>query len=110
MNTKDTFAPAMIYVMLSRVCALTQIYILNEFDEKKMYPNITALEELRRLEKIALNSNPSLWEKEVNNVTKIFSLNCRSLKKHHLDIQSDSSLLKADIIFLQETWLEDDDH
>jgi len=89
LNTKDTFAPAMIYVMLSRVCAL---------------------EELRRLENIALNSNPSLWEKEDDNVAKIFSLNCRSLKKHHLDILSDSSLLKADIIILQETWLEDDEH
>jgi len=53
LNVNDTFAPAMVYVMLSRVCALSQIYILNEFDEKKMYQNITALEELKRLEKIA---------------------------------------------------------
>ena len=29
-NTADTFSPAMIYVMLSRVCTLSQIFILNE--------------------------------------------------------------------------------
>ena len=56
-----------------------------------------------------LSANPSLWEKEDATVTKIYSLNCRSLKKHHQDILSDSILLKADIILLQETWLEDDD-
>ena len=44
-NVKDTFAAAMVYVMLSRVCALLQLYILNEFDRAKMYPNVKALEE-----------------------------------------------------------------
>ena len=39
---------------------------------------------------------------------KIYSLNCRSLRKHYLDIISDNLLLKSDIICLQETWLEDD--
>jgi hypothetical protein len=29
----------LVYVMLSRVCTLEQIYILNKFDEAKMYPN-----------------------------------------------------------------------
>jgi ATP-dependent exoDNAse (exonuclease V) alpha subunit len=50
-NVTDTFAAAMIYVMLSRVCALSQIFILNKFDETKMYPNQKALKELERLEK-----------------------------------------------------------
>ena len=44
----DTFAAAMTYVMLSRVCALSQIFILNEFDESKMYPNLNALQKLDR--------------------------------------------------------------
>ena len=39
---------------------------------------------------------------------KIYSLNCRSLKKHLPDILSDDILMKSDIICLQETWLEDD--
>jgi exonuclease III len=108
-NVSDTFAAAMVYVMLSRVCTLEQIFILNNFDETKMYPNKKALEELERLDKISLNKNPSIWEKEDKNALKISSLNCRSLKKHHQDIISDDNLLKSDIICLQEIWLESDE-
>ena len=106
-NVTDTFAAAMLYVMFSRVCSLQQIFILNKFDEKKMYPNKRALQELERLEIKSLNQNPTNWEKENNKKQlKISSLNCRSLKKHIDDIKSDKDLLKSDIICLQETWLE----
>ena len=94
--------------MLSRVCALSQIYILDTFEESKMYPNIKALKELDRLNDISLNRNPTDWEKEDTQVMKIYSLNCRSLKKHYEDIIADTLLLKSDIIILQETWLLDD--
>ena len=107
-NAADTFAAAMLYVMLSRVCSLQQIFILNTFDESKMYPNLKALTELDRLEEISLNKNPTEWEKEKKKQLKISSLNCRSLRKHHDDIMSDINLLKSHIICLQETWLEDD--
>jgi exonuclease III len=95
--------------MLSRVCTLKQIFILNQFEESKMYPNKKALEELERLDQISLNRNPSNWEKEDLRTLKVSSLNCRSLKKHFNDLISDSLLLKSDIICLQETWIEDDD-
>ena len=85
-NVSDTFAAAMVYVMLSRVCTLEQIYILNTFEEAKMYPNTKALEELERLDKISLNKNPSKWEKQDEDALKISSLNCRSLTKHHPDM------------------------
>ena len=107
-NVTDTFAAAMVYVMLSRVCALSQIFILNKFDETKMYPNQKALKELERLETISLNKNPSQWDKEDGQVMQISSLNCRSLRKHIEDISSDAFLLKSDIICLQETWLQED--
>ena len=100
---------AMIYVMLSRVCALSQIYILDEFDETKMYPDMRALLELEQLDKISLNKNKNQWEKDDHGSLKISSLNCRSLNKHFQDISTDELLLKSDIIALQETWLEDDD-
>ena len=99
-NVSDTFGAAMVYVMLSRVCALSQIYILDEFDESKMYPNLNALEELDRLEQISQNNNPTKWEREDSEALKVSSLNCRSLKKHHEDILSDS--------LLQETWLDEE--
>jgi exonuclease III len=107
-NVSDTFAAAMVYVMLSRVYALSQIYILDKFIESKMYPNPKALEELERLNKISQNENPSEWEKEGIDGLKISSLNCRSLNKHYQDILSDENLLKSDIITLQETWLLND--
>ena len=61
-NVKDTFAAAMVYVMLSRVCALLQLYILNEFDRAKMYPNVNALEELKRLEEVNHSGKPARSE------------------------------------------------
>ena len=33
LNVNDTFTAAIVYVMLSRVCALNQIFILNQFEE-----------------------------------------------------------------------------
>ena len=105
-DVQDIFMAAMVYVMLSRVCTLWQVLILNNFDESKMYPSQVALRELERLEKESriIHSN----ENEEKRSLKIFSLNCRSLKKHHLDIVSDCNVLNNDIICLQETWLDDD--
>ena len=56
-NIIDAFAAAMVYVMLSRVCSLIQIYILNEFNETKMHPNVKAMAELKRLESIEAMNN-----------------------------------------------------
>ena len=39
---------------------------------------------------------------------KIYSLNCRSFKKHYEDIISDDDIIQSDIICLQETWINDD--
>ena len=107
-DVSDIWMAAICYVMLSRICALRQLFILNEFDESKMYPNQQALKELERLEEISKNNNPSEWEIEEKGTLKIYSLNCRSLKKHYQDIITDDELLKSDVICLQETWLEDD--
>ena len=107
LDVTDIFQAAMVYVMLSRVCALSQIFILNKFDESKMYPSIVALKELQRLDEISHNRNLSEWENTESGLLRISSLNCRSLKKHYQDIITDDLILKSDIIFLQETWLED---
>ena len=96
--------------MLSRVCARSQIYILDEFNESKMYPSKTALAELERLNSISFNSNPPIWEQTECQHLRISSFNCRSLKKHYQDIQADSILLKSDLISLQETWLDENDN
>ena len=106
---KDIWMAGITYVMLSRICSLNQLYILDDFDETKMYPSQIALNELERLKHISMNNNPTDWEKEDSKTLKISSLNCRSLKKHFLDIKTDEILTKSDVIFLQETWLDDGD-
>ena len=68
-----------------------------------------ALAELNRLDNISLNKNPTTWEKNDDEVIRISSLNCRSLKKHCEDIAKDDHLMKSDIICLNETWTENDD-
>ena len=86
--------------MLSRPCSRSQIYVLDEFDESKMYPITKALAELERLNDISLNKNPTDWEKDESQYVKISSLNCRSLKKHYQDI-------KAETWLDENTYLED---
>ena len=63
-DVSDTWMAAICYVMLSRICALWQLFIINEFDESKMYPHQQALKELERLEEISKNKNCSEWEKK----------------------------------------------
>ena len=104
----DLWTSAIAYVMLSRICALWQLYILEEFKRSKMYPSKLAMKEHDRLEEISKNRNPTEWEIEDKRTLKISSTNCRSLKKHYQDIISDSLLSKSDVICLQETWLEDE--
>ena len=107
-DVSDIWMAAICYVMLSRICAISQLFILNQFDESKMYTHHQALKELERLEEISINKNPSNWENDESDTLKISSLNCRSLNKHYPDIVDDHLLLKSDIICLQETWLDDD--
>ena len=74
-----------------------------------MYPLPIALNELERLEDKSMNRNLTEWDKKISNLIKISSLNCRSLKKHYQDILTDNTLLKSDLVALQETWLSNDD-
>ena len=105
----DIFAAAIIYVMLSRINSIEQLYILDKFDRTKIYPSKKALAELRRLHDIALNKRSTEWDEEKEGSIKIISLNCRSLKKHFEDIIDDDMILKSHIICLQETWIEEND-
>jgi len=98
-SVTDAWAAALVYVMLSRICALWQLFILDEFDPSKMYPSITALKETERLKKISIMKA----DRKPLGSLKISSLNCRSLNKHFLDFSTDSDLLDSDVICFQET-------
>ena len=91
----------MAYVMLSRIQKLSQLYIIGSVPDDKIKPWPSALEELERMNSVAIN-NPNNQDKRY----RITSLNTSSLRKHIDDIKSDYQLLESNIVCLQETWLE----
>ena len=105
LDLKSVFDPSQAYVMLSRVQSLDQVYIVDKLESKKLYINEAAKSELKRLQKISKNSNPMPWGKEDKNL-KLASLNIAGLKAHFQDLLNDQKLLKADILHLQETSLD----
>ena len=86
---------------------IQQLFLL-PFDESKIYCNESAKLEAEKLKEKALNRCPSRWDKDEPNVSKISSLNIRSLHKHFKDFQNDAVLQKSDIICIYETWLVED--
>ena len=110
LDIDSIFEEAQGYVMLSRVQALEQVYIINKCDQKKLYPSQKDLKELERMDKISINKNPDPWSKPTENTLKIASLNCAGLKAHFNDIKTDDKLFKADIIHLVETSLTKEDY
>ena len=92
----------MIYVSLSRVQRLEQLFILEELPENKMKPWMDALEEMHRLD-----------VKDLSKVSecpfKLSSMNILSLTAHFEDLSSDADLNSSDVLCLQETWLKPDD-
>ena len=85
----SVFEEAQGYVMLSRVQELNQVYIIDKFDQKKLYPSQKALVELERMNKGSWNENPDAWTKISDNTIKIASLNCAGLRAHFEDIKTD---------------------
>ena len=106
LDIDSCFTSGQAYVMLSRVQSIEQIYIVNRLEETKFMTSNSALEELDRLEKISLNRNPTFWKRDLQDChLKIASVNCAGLRAHFEDILTDSKLLNADVILLQETSL-----
>ena len=97
----------MVYVGLSRVQALTQLYILAKSDNlpvDKIVPWADAMEEMGRLEKLDLSKPIPV----ISNEFEIVSLNIISLRTHYEDIKVDPNLMSAKVLLLQETSLPDD--
>ena len=79
---------------------------MNAFKDSSIRCNADAKDELRRLEKISINSNPSPYFEKDEMSIKIATLNCRGLQAHINDINSDHFLAEATVINLLETSLE----
>ena len=75
-----------------------------------MFAYARALVEYDRLMEVSVNTNPSEWDKEADQCqVKLFLLNCRSMKNKFSHVKNDKILMKADLIVLTETWLDDSD-
>ena len=105
-DVTSSHQPGMVYVMLSRVCSMEQLHILDKFEEGKILLNADVRSEANRMTAVSLNSNPCDWMNPSKVGLRVCSLNCRSLRKHIGDVRTDPVLLQADVICLQETWLE----
>ena len=90
---------AQAYVILSRVQSLTQLFIIEDVCIDKVYASSVALEELARMNNVALNLRQR--EKDI-----IISGNIRSLKKNFVNLSKSSIVKDASVICLQETWLD----
>ena len=80
--------PAQGYVMMSRVQALIQLFILNNFLRSKSYPSAAATEELKKLQRLALNRQEEAKKDKV----LISVLNVRSLPRHLTNIKEDPKI------------------
>lgn len=96
------------YVALSRVTALSGLYLRN-FDETKISVSADVAKEMNRLRSTSLQTScvPQLTSTP-NNFSVAFH-NARSLHKNIAHFKSDNNLLKADIICICETRLSKKD-
>ena len=94
---------SMVYVMLSRVQCLSQLFILDSLPQNKnlFKPWDCAHTELNRLELNDISQQPNTSP----SIIQIMSLNVRSLPAHIQHIQGHYALMSAQLILLQETWL-----
>ena len=90
---------AQAYVILSRVQALSQLFILESLCEKKIIASLKAIDELERMNGI------SEEQKQVSK-TAIISCNIRSIKKNFENFNTSSTRKQANVMCLQETWMD----
>ena len=71
--------------MLSRVHCIDQLFIIGEFKEEKIKASPAALDELKQLQNISFNKNPTPWNTRNGKAIKIASVNCMGLLPHFRD-------------------------
>ena len=109
-DVRSCHKPGMCYVMFSRVQSLDQLNIIKDLEPEKITVDAEVLKEAARMWQVSVNRNPSNWmnRPKVQGL-RVCSLNVRSLRKHIEDVRSDPVLQQADILFVQETWLTEEE-
>ena len=110
MDVTSVHQPGMAYVMLSRVQSIEQLHIIEKLDPLKITVNDKVIKEARRMNRVSINQNPCDWMKNTETPKlKVCSFNTCSLRKHIEDIRTDPVLMQSDILFVEETWLEEEE-
>ena len=106
-DLRSVFQGAQAYVMMNRIKELEQLFILEELPENQIFPIKKALDEIKRLQEVSINNNPTSWDKDSNVVVKkVCYLNTRSIVNKFSNIAADSSMQQSDLMILAETWIE----
>ena len=108
LHLDSIFTCCQAYVMLGRVQALSQLYIIDNFESRKIYSSQASLDECERMNRRSLNSNPDAWRAPTSYI-KIASLNISRLKPHMEDLRVDPTLKKADLIHICESWVTENE-
>ena len=107
MDLSSVFTENQAHVMCGRVEEMEQVVIVDSLERSYITTSKKSLAEYEAMNKRSMNANPSPWMKKSETTIKIASLNCMKLKTNFKRIKQDPTLLKADVINLCETWLEE---
>lgn len=97
--------PALGYTMISRTESIDDLFIVGEFDHKKIRCDPKALKESMRLEEISL-TNMLNEEKACDALFSFGFVNIRSIRRNLEHLQLDHVMLQEELIFVTETWIE----
>ena len=100
----DLFEGGMGYVIISRLQKLEQLF-LQPFRMSKIYCRDEAKDFTLSLKQRAINLVPTVWMKQ--SFLKLASVNVRGMSGKIPILQNYFDFQYADVIFLQETWLND---
>ncbi len=100
----NRFNPGQMYVALSRVKALTGLYILN-FNDKAIKKSSQVDDEMVRLRHNLLQPLPEMQSVSQDTHITVALLNVRSIVPKLPDIQADSTFNNANVLCFCDTWL-----
>ena len=104
LHKQKAFNAGQMYVALSRVRSMNGLFLVGSFSRKAIKINDEVSKEYDRLHTECPFSPLEICSFVDNNL--VFALlNCRSLKKHAIDVSRDKELTNCDLVFLTETQL-----
>lgn len=111
-STAGSFRAGQMYIALSRVKSLSGLYILGDFNSKKVRADTRSKQEIQRLmesSKFTIDV-PATVTVPASLYFKLSLININSLKPHHRCLSADSNVTNSNIIVLTETWLKQTDN